>query len=228
MNDFPETRSTLLANVRSPENREAWQEFELLYRPVIYRMARARGMQDADAQDLAQTVLVNVSLAIGRYEKKQGIRFRHWLKRVAKNAILTALTRSPKDLADGGSGIWDQVTEQLQWSPDAEQELSLEAMREIYLRAAARVRIDVSTDTWQAFELTALQGKSCDEAAELIGKSVGTVYAARSRIVYRLRQQVTKLQQVADLEGADLERSDLEGTDQEHTDTKNDIKSSEQ
>ena len=86
------------------------------------------------------------------------------------------------------------MTEQRQWSPDAEQELSLETMRETYLRAAARVRMDVSADTWQAFELTALQGKSCEEAAELIGKSVGTVYAARSRIVFRLRQQVAKLQ----------------------------------
>ena len=72
MNEFPETRSTLLANVASPANREAWQEFELLYRPVIYRMARGRGMQDADAQDLAQTVLVNVSLAIGRWGKEGG------------------------------------------------------------------------------------------------------------------------------------------------------------
>jgi RNA polymerase sigma-70 factor (ECF subfamily) len=64
--EFPETRSTLLAQVRSPENREAWEQFVLVYRPVIYRMARRRGMQDADAQDLVQTVLMRVAGAIDR------------------------------------------------------------------------------------------------------------------------------------------------------------------
>ena len=194
MTEFPDTRSTLLVSVRSPENREAWEEFVLLYRPVIYRMARGRGMQDADAQDLAQTVLIRVAGAIGRWEKNEaGSRFRHWLRRVAKNAILTALTRSPEDIAGGGADSWKLLTEELEWSPDEEQELNLEAMREQYLRAAAIVRSDVSPDTWQAFELTAFQNKSCEEAAELIGKSVGTVYAARSRIMHRLRNQIARL-----------------------------------
>ncbi len=52
MSEFPDTRSTLIAQVRSPENREAWAQFVTLYRPVIYRMARKRGMQDADGRTL--------------------------------------------------------------------------------------------------------------------------------------------------------------------------------
>ncbi len=52
MTESPETQSLLLANIQSLENREAWSEFVPIYRPVIYRMARRRGMQDADAQDL--------------------------------------------------------------------------------------------------------------------------------------------------------------------------------
>jgi cyclic beta-1,2-glucan synthetase len=39
-------------------------------------------------QDLAQTVLRSVAGAIDRWEPRPGIRFRHWLGRVAKNAIL--------------------------------------------------------------------------------------------------------------------------------------------
>lgn len=78
MTEFPETRDRLLVQVRSPANREAWDEFALIYRPVIYRLARHRGLQDADAQDLAQRVLMSVAAAIGRWEKSdESVRFRH-------------------------------------------------------------------------------------------------------------------------------------------------------
>ena len=196
MTEFPETRSSLLAQVRSPDNREAWEQFVLIYRPVIYRMARRRGMQDADAQDIVQTVLMRVAGAINRWEKTEpGTRFRYWLRRVAKNAIFTALSRSPNDAASGGSNIQDLLTKQPEIAPDVDQELGLEYMREQYLRAAVIVQTDVDTETWRAFELSLIEGRSCDEVAELIGKSIGTVYAARSRVMRRLRDQVQRLEE---------------------------------
>src|SRR5262245_31692820 len=100
--EFPETRDSLLVEVRSPANREAWDQFVLIYRPVIYRLARQRGLQDADAQDLAQQVLMAVAAAIGNYEKSSGaVRFRHWLRRMARNAIVNALARRSHDRAMG-------------------------------------------------------------------------------------------------------------------------------
>src|SRR5690349_6553727 len=85
--EFPETRDSLIVQLRSPANRAAWDEFALTYRPVIYRLARNKGLQNADAQDLAQRVLIAVAAAIGSWEKSSGsVRFRHWLRRVARNA----------------------------------------------------------------------------------------------------------------------------------------------
>jgi RNA polymerase sigma-70 factor, ECF subfamily len=195
MTEFPETRSTLLHQIRSPDDREAWEEFTLIYRPVIYRMARRRGMQDADAQDLVQTVLVQVSGAIARWEKSPEKRFRHWLRRVIKNAIITALTRGPKDVAVGGSDMQVFLAERCDAEQEVEQELRFEHKRELYLRAASNVQSDVSTDTWYPFELTVMEGKSCSEAAALSGKSIGTVYAARSRVMRRIRDEVNRLEQ---------------------------------
>ena len=195
MTDFPETRSTLLAQIRSPEDREAWEEFALIYQPVIYRMARRRGMQDADAQDLVQSVLIRVTGAIDRWEKKPGLRFRHWLRRVARNAIFTAFSRSPRDAAVGGTEIQQLMTEQPAVASDIEQELAVEHAREQYLRAAAIVQTDVNANTWRAFEMTVIDGKSCEEAATAISTSVGTVYAARSRVMRRLRDQVQRFEQ---------------------------------
>ncbi len=196
MTEFPQTRSSLIAQVRSPEDREAWDQFVVIYRPVIYRMARRRGMQDADAQDLVQTVLMRVAGAIQSWEKSgPETKFRHWLRRVARNAIATAFSRRPKDAGVGGSAMLDRLVEQPATAADVEREFEKESMREKYLRAASVVKSDVDRDTWRAFELTVVNGQPCDEVANLIGKSVGAVYAARSRIMRRLREQVQRLQE---------------------------------
>ena len=196
MTEFPQTRSSLIAQIGYPEDREAWDQFVVIYRPVIYRMARRRGMQDADAQDLVQTVLMRVAGAIQGWEKlSPETRFRHWLRRVARNAIATAFSRQPKDAGVGGSEMLALLAEQAATAADIERELSRESMREKYLRAASVVRSDVDSDTWRAFELTVVNGQPCEEVANQLGKSVGTVYAARSRIMRRLREQVQRLQE---------------------------------
>jgi RNA polymerase sigma-70 factor (ECF subfamily) len=193
MTEFPDTRATLLVSIKTPENREAWEEFVVIYRPVIYRLARQRGLQDADAQDLVQNVLIRVSSAIERYQEQPGVRFRHWLRTVTANAILTFLTRKPQDLAAGGTAVQDLLNEQSAMSTELEAELSTEYMREQYLRAAAIVRTEVNDETWQAFELTIIQEQSCEAAARALMKSIGTIYAARSRIIKRLRDQIERL-----------------------------------
>jgi RNA polymerase sigma-70 factor, ECF subfamily len=103
---FPETRDSLLVQVQNPANRDAWELFAQIYRPVIFRTARARGLQHADASDLSQQVLMAVASAIGDWEKRdESTRFRNWLGRVTRNAILNALMRRPKDRAAGGTSV---------------------------------------------------------------------------------------------------------------------------
>ena len=79
MTQFPETRESLIIQVKDPVNRVAWEQFVAIYRPVIVRTAAARGLQEADAQDLALQVLLAVASAIGHREKQnESTRFRHW------------------------------------------------------------------------------------------------------------------------------------------------------
>ena len=191
MTEFPETQSLLLANIQSLENRDAWTEFVQIYRPVIYRMARRRGMQDSNAQDLAQDVLVRVAKSIERWEPQPGVRFRHWLRKVASNAILTAMSKSSRQQGVDGS-VADQMLANHPDTVDAKSELENETLRERYLRAAATVKSDVSPLTWQAFELTVIQGRDCQEVAKTLGKSLGVVYAARSRTLKRLKSEVQR------------------------------------
>ena len=111
---FPDTQASLLVELRSAKDEVAWREFLAIYQPVIYRIARQRGFQDADAQDLAQIVLASVAGAIKSWEPQEGVRFRNWLRKITSNEILKALKRGPKDKALGGTAAFEQLNDQAQ------------------------------------------------------------------------------------------------------------------
>ena len=194
MSEFPETRDSLLVQVQDPANRDAWELFARIYRPVIVRIAKARGMQNADAQDLSQQVLMAVASAFGDWEKRdESTRFRHWLSRVTKNAILNALMRRPKDQAVGGSSVEELLGEAVERDGATTALLETELHRELYLRAAEMVKVEFRPDSWQAFELSIAGDLTIEEVAEQLGKSVGAIYTARSRIMFRLREVIAEL-----------------------------------
>ena len=196
MNEIPKTRESLLLQIQSKENKLAWEEFVEIYRPVVYGIAVSRGLQHADALDLVQTVFVSVANSIGRWEKSdEQSRFRNWLLRIAKNATINALTRRPLDQAVGGEELPQALIEKAGDAP-SELELDLEYKRQLYLRAAEQVRARVTEDNWMAFELSAIEGVSIEEVALEVGKSVGAIYAARSRIMRQLSEIVSQLEEL--------------------------------
>jgi RNA polymerase sigma-70 factor (ECF subfamily) len=194
LSEFPETRDSLLVQVQDPANRDAWELFARIYRPVIVRIAMARGLQHADAQDLSQQVLMAVASGIGRWEKRdESTRFRHWLSRVTKNAILNALTRRPKDQAVGGSSFEELLCEVVDRDEATTALIENQLIRELYLQAAELIKAEFRPDSWQAFELSVAGELTIEQVAKKFGKSVGAIYTARSRIMFRLRETIAEL-----------------------------------
>ena len=108
MAEFPETNHSLIARVQDLGDGASWAEFLEIYQPVVFRMARKRGLQDADAHDVVQQVFVSISRAIGRWEESPDKPpFRAWLTTIARNAITNSLTRRPRDAASGASSVID-------------------------------------------------------------------------------------------------------------------------
>lgn len=196
MQDSLETRESLLIRLRDPRDRDAWDRFVSIYRPLVYRVARMRGVRETDAQDLTQNVLLSVSQAIADWTPREGTRFRHWLARVAKNAAINSLSRQPKDQGRGGSGFSAALSEIA--NPEIERLYELEYRRQLYRRAAEIVRNRADENTWLAFSLTMIDGLSVEATAARLKMAVGSVYAARSRVVRRLRDQVKELEESVD------------------------------
>ena len=190
MTEFPQTQTSLLASIKSLDDRRAWEQFVSIYRPVIYRMARKRGFQAADAEDLTQRVLTSIAGSIQRWSKTESqVRFRHWLRRVVKNAIINAATRKRPEVAFSGLSDKELFREPVA-DDETSRQIESEYRRQLFQRAAAVVRSDVDQLTWRAFELTVIDEMPVEKAAFELNKSVGSVYAARSRIMKRLKSVV--------------------------------------
>jgi len=187
MSDFPTTRMSLLMRVRDTADHAAWVEFVSIYRPVICRFARQRGLQETDAEDLAQNVLTAVADRIAKWEPDHDrARFRTWLSRVAMNQTITMFRRRKADVARGGT----TAMVALQNQQDESADLQLNYQREVFRLVARKARAEFEETTWQAFWLTAVDGVSVAVAAKSLGRSVGSVYTARSRIIRRLQELV--------------------------------------
>lgn len=196
MNSTPETRASLLIRVRDPADQAAWHEFVEIYRPIILRLARQKGMQDVDADDVAQQVLAAVAKAVEQQEHDpKRAKFRTWLNRVAYNAILNALTRVRPDRGSGDSALLAVLNQhESHTGPDSDL-LRLEYRREVFRWAARQVRKEFHQATWDAFWLTAVEGRPVEIVAEELAKKRGAIYAARSRIIRRIQEKVTEYEQ---------------------------------
>ena len=197
MTESPATRQSLLVRLRDPRDGQAWAEFVAIYTPLIDRVARANGLQAADAADLAQEVFRAVAGAIDRYDPDPSRgSFRGWLFRIARNLMINLLAarriRAPGHRRFGCSG-----NARARAGPQRRRSTAffdLEYRRRIFLWAADQVHGEFRPSTWQAFWLTAVEGQEPRAAAQASGISVGAVYIARSRVMARLKSVIEQVE----------------------------------
>ena len=196
MDEIPETRDSLLIRDADARGQSAWEQFVRIYRPVVYNVARMRGLQDADAQDVCQKVLFAISQAISQWEPHPDHPFRAWLGRVARNAILNAVIRRPKDQATGLSEVAFLLNDVAAEVPGSSAELMLETRRQLFYRASQVVQCEFTDITWRMFWETEVEGRSVDVVGASCGRTPGAVYVARCRVMKRLREYVQNESQI--------------------------------
>ncbi|SIO65151.1 RNA polymerase sigma-70 factor, ECF subfamily [Singulisphaera sp. GP187] len=192
MDDAPTTRPSLLVRLHHPRNEAAWHEFTEIYGPLVFRLARRRGLQYADAADLMQEVFQIVARVIerGTYDANRGS-FRGWLSAIARNTAVDLLDAGRRQTRGTGDTDVKDLLEALP-APSPEDTVLFEAefRRRLFEWAAGRVRTESTEAAWRAFHMTGVEGRPASEVAEALGTTVGTVYYYKSQVMARLRRLI--------------------------------------
>jgi RNA polymerase sigma factor (sigma-70 family) len=192
----PSTHASLLFRLRDRQDHEAWVEFVTLYEPVVYRLLRRHGLQDADAREVMQELFMAVSRSIDRWDpaKERGS-FRGWLRQVVRNLVINWLNqRQRRVTAVGGSDLQSMLNMLPDASGPETAEFDQALRRAEFQRAAAQVRTEVQQATWQAFWETSIVGTSPADAAKKLGMSVGAIRVAKCRVLARLQAAVNEME----------------------------------
>jgi RNA polymerase sigma-70 factor (ECF subfamily) len=202
---LPPTSLTLLAALRRGLR---WEEFVALYGRQVLSWCRHRfGLQEADAEDVRQELLVRVWRYLGSYDPARG-RFRSWLFRCTAHALsdLEQRRRAGREpvlltsealagLADGGSSHWPPASPE--WDEGdlegALRHLEEEGFAEEELQAAVlRVRDRVSATTWKAFLMSVFLDLKGPQVASRLGMTPMAVYQAVCRVRRLLEEAARK------------------------------------
>lgn len=184
----PETRQSLLIRLRNSRDDQAWAEFTAIYEPVIYRMSQARGLQDADAREVVQEVLMSVSAAIEHFDVESAGSFRGWLTKITRNATIDHFRRRAKRMAAIGSE--HVLLEEIAGMDQLEDEFDRSRREQLFRWASSIVRRRTGEANWIAFWSTAVEGRPIPEVAAELGVTEGAIYVARCRIIKRIRELV--------------------------------------
>ncbi len=193
------TSPTLLGRLgRLPVDQDAWGQFAERYGRKIYGWCRHWHLQQADAEEVTQEVLLKLArkMATFQYDPKRS--FRAWLKTVTHHAWRDFLDSRRLPAAGGGDSRAVDLLQSIEARDNLLDHLDEEFERELMDEAMARVRLRVQPHTWEAFRLVALEGMSGAAAGERLGLKVATVYVARSKVQKMLHEEVRRLQGAGD------------------------------
>ena len=188
MIDLPQTRLSLVVRLRDPADSAAWHTFVDVYAPAVFAFARRGGLQAADAADLTQDVCRNVANAMrsSQYDADRG-RFHGWLFAIVRNQL--KMFRRAQSRRPRGADLPNEVPDD-----SAAENWDLECRRHLFAWACDNVKPAVKPNTWTAFWRTAVDGASAETVAKETGMTPAAVYLAKSRVLARLREAVSAVE----------------------------------
>jgi len=184
------TSPTLLGRLqRDVADQEAWRQFVRRYGPRIYHWCRRWNLQEADAQDVTQNVLLKLVAKLRHFRYDPARSFRGWLKTVTHHALSDFLDEGRKAGAPNLLPLDEDAARE-----SLVQCLEEEFDQELLEEAMARLQLRVAPNKWEAFRLTALDGLSGKEAAVRLNMKVATVFTAKSKVQQLLQQEIQRLE----------------------------------
>jgi RNA polymerase sigma-70 factor (ECF subfamily) len=181
------TRSSLLEQIRDLGDSRGWERFDELYRPMLFRYARDRGLSLDEAEEIVQECMTAMVEGIQRFERKAS--FRGWLRGMVDNKVADQIRKRnperqgftrdfarPQERERSPAELWER-----EWN------------RAHLLQCLAHVRAEVSEHTFRAFQLYVLEGLPVSEISRRLGMTANQIYVAKSRVMTRIEERSSEL-----------------------------------
>ena len=183
------TRSSVLKAVADTENTAAWNRLFDLYAGFIFSIARHKGLNETDADDIVQIVFADLArnLPTFNYDREKG-RFRSYLTGLVNWRVMDRLKASKRD-AELKANFWQEAKAAGGDDDFSKREWQVAAMEE----ALRRIKPDVRPEHYAAFVASAVEGQDTDAVTKLYGISRDNLYQIRNRLTVKLREKLDEV-----------------------------------
>jgi RNA polymerase sigma-70 factor (ECF subfamily) len=170
----------------------AWTRMVALYAPLVLHWCRQWGLHEDDAADVFQDVFQSVAAHIAGFRRdRSGDTFRGWLRTITRNKVNDAFRRRRREPPGvGGSAAQAFLSLVPEAVPPDEDDSGDTAVAALVRRGLDMIQCEFEPRTWQAFWLTAVEGRAAADVASELGMSGGAVRVAKSRVLHRLRAEL--------------------------------------
>ena len=193
------TRSSVIRAVANTENEAAWQRFFDLYAGFVFSIARSKGLNDTDADDIVQMVFADLArnLPSFKYDREKG-HFRPYLAALVKWRVIDRLKAARRD-ADLKS---DFMEEAKAIGPGDDEFADREWKAVAMDHALRRIKSSVRPEHYAAFVASTVEGQDTETVMKLYKLSRDNLYQIRKRLSERLRKVMSEV--LAEMDNPDM------------------------
>lgn len=194
------TRQSLLSRLKNWNDNESWTVFFDTYWRLIYATAVKAGLTDAEAQDVVQETLFDVSKSMPdfKYDRAKGS-FKGWLLRLTFWRVKDQLRKRKRDHGclrcerrdstetDPAERIPDPASPELEVIWDQEWD------RNILEVAVERVKLKVDPKDYQIFDFCVFKQWPVPRISRALKINRARVYMAKHRVSQLVKKEVASL-----------------------------------
>ena len=180
---YPTTSKTLLDKIASGDE-ISWDEFYQKYSPIVKALAVYKGLSGTDADDVCQQVMMQFFKQSKTFKFDPDIaRFRTYFGRIVNAKIINYFRRK-----ENKEIFVDDVMPDIPVDPEIEAIYMSEWRKTLLIEAQQKLKERVAPETYQAYELYAVQGRPVEKVAAYLDCSVNQVYQAKKRCFAMMRE----------------------------------------
>ena len=180
---YPTTSKTLLDKIASGDE-ISWNDFYEKYSPIVKALAKFKGLDAAAADDICQQVMLQFFKQSKTFKFDPDIaRFRTYFGKIVNAKIINYFRRK-----ENKEILVDDVMPDIPVDPEIEAIYMSEWRKTLLIEAQQKLKERVAPETYQAYELYAVQGRPVEKVAAYLDCSVNQVYQAKKRCFAMMRE----------------------------------------